>query len=71
MDRFSGNYDTFKAIHEARMQHVRASAVAAGMTGRRQRRGLDRILAIFAPGRHRTASQSPVDGTAPEALFWA
>ena len=71
MDRAHGSYELFKAIHEARMQSVRATAMAAGLDGRkRQRRlGLQRILRMFAPGRARRPATP--DATSPETLFWA
>ncbi len=37
MDHHHGNYVAIRALHEARVQNARASAVAAGLAGRRPR----------------------------------
>ncbi len=37
MDHHQGNYVVIRALHEARVQNARASAVAAGLSGRRPR----------------------------------
>jgi len=71
MDRGYSNYEAFKAIHEARMQSVRATAVAAGLNGveRQRRLSLGRLLARFAPSR--TRRPAPPEVHSPETLFWA
>ncbi len=50
MDHHHGNYYALRALHEARIQNVRASAVASGLAarrprGRRQPRTMRRLLA--------------------------
>lgn len=71
MNPTSGNYEAFKAVHEARMQSVRASAVAAGLNDRdRRSAGLMRRLAAWMA--QRPATQERVAPKAsPESLFWA
>lgn len=69
MDRYGGNYEAVKAMHEARMQQVRASADAADFGGRHESdvglvRRLGRWLASLA---HH--GQAP-PGVSADRFFW-
>ncbi len=70
MDRYGSNYEALKVIHEARMQQVRASAVAAGLNRRDRDAGALRRLAHWLVG-----SGPHARPTAPRAstqrFFWA
>ncbi len=66
-----GNYEAFKALHEARMQSVRASAVSAGLTKRdRKTDGPFRRLTAWL-GQRQAAPERVVPEPSPESLFWA
>jgi hypothetical protein len=69
VDRHHSNYDAFTALHEARMQQVRASAVAAGLERRDRSPGLMRRIADWLAHRprHRPA---PTSGSV-ERFFWS
>ncbi len=69
MERHHGNYEAFKALHDARMQAVRASAMAAA-AARRERRGdassLRRIVSwLGAWQRQKAPSRASV-----RTFFW-
>ena len=71
MHSTAGNYEAFKALHEARMQSARATAVASGLS-RRQRRGPGPIHQLMAwLGQRPNSLERVAPKTAPESLFWA
>ncbi|MDH3730394.1 MAG: hypothetical protein OES13_04640 [Acidimicrobiia bacterium] len=68
MDRYT-NYDAFKALHEARLQRARASAVAAGFGHRERvvRSPLRSAARHFANRRAIAITPSH----SPETMLWA
>ncbi len=69
MDRYGGNFEAFKAIHEARMQQVRASAVAAGLDRSDRDAGALRRLARWLGSRPYPRPTAPEAST--QKFFWA
>ena len=71
MEHQYANYDAFKALHEARLQAVRASAVAAGLSGHRRRRVslLERVRRVAGSGGRLRGESDSRPGS--ENIFWA
>ncbi|MDH3731474.1 MAG: RNA dependent RNA polymerase [Acidimicrobiia bacterium] len=65
------NYDAFKAMHEARLQRVRASAVAAGLGDvERTHRSPLRFAARMFAVKDRTSVTIKANHS-PETMLWA
>ncbi len=69
MDRYGANYEALKVIHEARMQQVRASAVAAGLNRSNRDDGALRRLARWLGSRPHAGPTAP--GASTQKFFWA
>jgi len=66
MDRHHNSHEAFRALHEARMQHVRASAVAAARNRRSGDPGLIRRISNWMASRPGPATPE----ASAQSFFW-